>query len=153
MRFSFYLAAEATTPGQLDMHLANFLHKLYGMGQRVLVRCPDEARAQRLSDLLWKTPRSAFLPHSTSSEELPPPEQPVYLTSAAGNPNNASMLVRLSGSDENTQDFTEVVEFFSGLEAEKAAARQRWKRATEKECPRRFFIQEKGRWLLKQEAS
>lgn len=152
MRFSFYLASEATTPGQLDGHLANLLHKLYAMGQRVLVRCPNTDRAARLSSLLWKTPPESFLPHSCEGQNLPAGQQPVYLTTQEGNPNQATMLLRLTGSHENTEGFDEVVEFFSGLEAEKAAARTRWKMASEKGHPRRFFAQENGRWALKQEA-
>lgn len=151
MRFSFYLAADATTPGQLDSQLASLLSKLYSMGQRVLVRCPDADRAKRLSDLLWSTPRESFLPHAVPDDDAPSEAQPIFLTSEQGNPNNATMLMRLTGSDEDTEGFDEVVEFFSGLEAEKAAARQRWKNASERGISRRFFMQESGRWVLKKE--
>ena len=152
MRFNFYLANDATTPGQLDTHLLHLTHKLYGLGQRVVVRCPDAERMERVSLQLWKTPRESFLPHSCDGEDLPPDMQPVYLTTYGGNPNGAHVLMRLSGSDEDTQGVDEVIEFFSGLEAEKAAARKRWQFAKEKGAPRRFFVHENGRWQLKQEA-
>jgi len=121
------------------------------MGQRVLVRCPDADRAKRLSDLLWSTPRESFLPHALPEHDAPGEAQPVFLTSEKGNPNNATMLMRMAGSDEDTEGFDELIEFFSGLEAEKAAARQRWKNAAVKGVSRRFFIREYGRWVLKKE--
>lgn len=152
MRFSFYLANEATTPGQLDVFLATFLHKLYSMDKRVLVRCPDAERAGRVSNVLWRIPSEGFLPHSTVNEDLPTDIQPVYLTAEKGNPNQADILMRLNGSSDNTEGFNEIIEFFGGLESEKEAARKRWVLAKETNTPRRLFMQEQGRWVLKQES-
>lgn len=152
-RFNFYLANHATTPGQLDAQLPPLLTKLHSMGQKVLVRCPDKGRVTRLSDLLWKTPRDGFLPHASPEDGLPPEKQPVFITAEGGNPSSANVLLRISGSANDTEGFDEVIEFFSGLDAEKAAARQRWKLAQENGHPRRFFSHEEGRWHLKSEQS
>lgn len=150
-RFNFYLANHATTPGQLDAQLSPLLEKLVDMGKRVVVRCADEKRTARLSSLFWKEPREGFLAHATPEDGLPPEKQPVFITHEGGNPSGAHVLLRLTGSPEDTDGFEEVIEFFSGLEAEKAAARSRWKMAQQANHHRRFFSHEDGRWQLKSE--
>lgn len=152
MRFSFYLAEEATTPGGVDQQLVNLLHKLYALGQRVIVRCPDVSRAERLSGFLWKTPAVSFAPHATEHEDetlFPRAEQPIYFTTEGGNPSQATVLIRLMGSTSETEEFNEVIEFFGGLEAEKAMARTRWKEVKNAGYDCRLFIQNAGRWTLK----
>lgn len=154
MRISFYMVADATTPGQVDAQLPKLLAKLMQLGQRVELRCPDAARADRLSDLIWKTPAEGFTPHAASTQQefanIAPSTHPLYLTHEAGNPSQAGVLVRLSGADEDIDGYTEVLEIFSGLEADKTAARLRWKTAKEREgAELRYFELNNGRWQQK----
>ena len=151
MRYNFYLAHHATTPGRLDAQLVILLTKLFALGQKVVVRCPDKGRMQRLSDLLWKTPRTGFVPHATANDDASPEKQPIFITDGGANPSGGQVLLRLHGSGEDPTGFDEVIEFFGGLEAEKDAARQRWKMAQEQNIPRRFFAYEDGKWHLKSE--
>lgn len=154
MRISFYMVADATTPGQVDGQLPKLLEKLLQLGQRIELRCPDAARMDRLSDLIWKTPIEGFTAHATSQQQefadINPLEHQLYLTNEAGNPSKADILVRLSGADEDISGYTEVLEIFSGLEADKASARQRWKAAKERDnAELRYFALENGRWQKK----
>lgn len=154
MRISFYMVADATTLGQVDGQLPKLLDKLLQMGERIELRCPDEARADRLSDLIWKTPSTGFTPHAAEHQQefagIEATKHPLYMTHKAGNPSKASILVRLSGADEAIDGYTEVLEIFSGLEADKAAARQRWRKAKEAaNAELRYFALENGRWQKK----
>lgn len=154
MRISFYMVADATTPGQVDGQLPKLLGKLLQLGQRIELRCPDVARMDRLSDLIWKTPVDGFTAHAASHQQefadLNLSEHQLYLTNEAGNPSKADILVRLSGADENIEGYGEVLEIFSGLEADKAAARLRWKSAKERDdAELRYFALENGRWMKK----
>ena len=154
MRLSFYMVADATTLGQVDGQLPKLLAKLLELGERVELRCPDEARADRLSDLIWKTPPTGFTPHAAQHQQefadIDASKHPLYITHKAGNPSKAQVLVRLSGADETIEGYAEVLEIFSGLEADKAAARERWRKAKEiKGAEQRYFALEKGRWQKK----
>ncbi len=150
MRISFYLVADATTPGQVDAQLPRLLDKLLQAGQRVELRCPDEARATRLSDMLWKEPLSGFLPHGTADDGIPPEKQPIFITHKLGNQSDATTLVRLSGSDESIDGYDEILELFSGVESDRKIARERWKIAQQQEAELRYFMFEHGRWHKKQ---
>ena len=154
MRISFYMVADATTPGQVDAQLPKLLGKLLDLGKRIELRCPDVSRMDRLSDLIWKSPAESFTAHAASHQkefaDLAPSTHQLYLTNDAGNPSKAEILVRLSGSDENIDGYAEVLEIFSGLEADKAAARERWKSAKSRDdAELRYFALEGGRWQKK----
>lgn len=154
MRISFYMVADATTPGQVDAQLPKLLEKLLQLGQRIELRCPDVARMDRLSDLIWKTPTDSFTAHGASHQQefadIDPQAHPLYLTHEAGNPSKAGILVRLSGADEDIDGYPEVLEIFSGLEADKASARLRWKSAKERtDAELRYFELQNGRWMKK----
>lgn len=150
MRISFYLVADATTPGQVDAQLPRLLDKLLQAGQRVELRCPDETRATRISDMLWKEPVTSFLPHGTALDGIPPEQQPIFVTNKSDNLSKATTLVRLSGSDALTEGYNEILELFSGVESDRKIARERWKLAQQQEAELRYFMFENGRWLQKQ---
>ena len=79
---------------------------------------------------MWTYDDASFLPHGAAGDGEPA-AQPIFLTSEAGNPNAATMLVRLSGVEAGEGDdaFDLVVLMFDGRdEAALAHARGEWRR-------------------------
>jgi len=116
----------------LAQALPALLGKALEQGRRVLVRTPDEARAQALDESLWVARPDSFLPHGVKGDKFPE-DQPVYLTDAAENPNKADVLILTNGVvADNIADYALCCDMFDGRDEEAVlAARKRW--ATYKE--------------------
>jgi DNA polymerase-3 subunit chi len=112
----------------IDQALPDLLTKALTAGHRVLVRCADKAAADSLNEQLWTFRPDAFLPHGTAKDGFPE-RQPVYLSDAGGNPNNANVLIFAGGTeDSDIGDFTLCCDIFDGRdETALTQARARWK--------------------------
>ena len=147
---SFYLVSDAMTPGQLDAVLPRLLEKILAAGHRVVLRCPDEERLQRVDELLWREPAEGFLPHAAGTTDETAAELPVYLTTQPENPTQADVLVRLAGAPaDDFAQYLRVVDIFSGTEADRTAGRERWRTLKDKGYPLAFYTYENGRWQKK----
>jgi len=99
-------------------------------GRRVVVRASSDELVGALNERLWTSDDASFLPHGAAGDGEPM-SQPIFLTSEVGNPNAATMLVRLSGAETALSD--EAFEFVAilfegGDEAALAHARGEWRR-------------------------
>jgi DNA polymerase-3 subunit chi len=146
---SFYLVGDATTPAGADATLPALLEKILQTGHRVVVRCPDAKRMERLNESLWAYAPESFLPHGTAADGYAE-HQPVYLTDGDENPNGADILIRLSGaSTDSFSSYARVLDVFEGSEPQKAAARTRWKDLKDKGYPLVYWAREDGKWVKK----
>jgi DNA polymerase-3 subunit chi len=134
---------------RLDQELPDLLARTYDEGTRVVVRTPSEELAAALNSRLWTYDDASFLPHGAAGDG-DPRSQPIFLTTAADNPNGASVLVRLSGVEAGQEDeeFERVILLFDGGDDEAVAeARREWKRLRDKGCPVSYWREgEEGGW-------
>ena len=116
----------------LDRALPQLLEKAYAGGHRIVVLSSSGERVEHLNSLLWTYNDEAFLPHG-SAKDGNPDQQPIWLTVADENPNQASMLVLVDGAvSSRLAEYKRVCDMFDGNdEAALAAARARWKAAKE----------------------
>ncbi len=94
------------------------------------MRSPLRELVEVLNERLWTFDDASFLPHGASGDG-DPMSQPIYLTTLVENPNAATMLVLLAGSETDTRDqaFDTIVRLFDGRDEEAVAeARREWKR-------------------------
>ena len=115
---------------RIDQALPALLVRAYGEGRRVVVRSPLRELVEALNERLWTFDDASFLPHGASGDG-DPMSQPIYLTTLMENPNAATMLVLLAGSetDKRDQAFDTIVRLFDGRDEEAVAeARREWKR-------------------------
>ena len=120
---------------RVDQALPGLLELAAQEGRRVLVRASSDEMVAALNERLWTYDDASFLPHGAASDG-DPMSQPIFLTSEAGNPNAATMLVRLSGAEASAADdaFDLVVLMFDGRdEAALALARSEWRRLKDQE--------------------
>ena len=120
---------------RVDQALPGLLELAVQEGRRVLVRASSDEMVAALNERLWTYDDASFLPHGAASDG-DPMSQPIFLTSEAGNPNAATMLVRLSGAEASAADdaFDLVVLMFDGRdEAALALARSEWRRLKDQE--------------------
>jgi DNA polymerase-3 subunit chi len=117
-----------TTP--LERALPRLLERALKDGYRVLVQASSNERVEHLNQALWTYDDASFLPHG-SARDGNTDRQPIFLTAAEGNPNNATMLVLVDGArSAETENFQRVCDMFDGNdEAAVAEARQRWRDA------------------------
>jgi DNA polymerase III subunit chi len=112
----------------LETALPPMLEKTLERGQRAVVMAGSEERVEHLTDHLWTYSERAFLPHG-SARDGNAALQPVWLTTADENPNEAQVLFLTDGtSSEKVSDYQLCVELFDGNDVSAVeAARARWK--------------------------
>src|SRR5690606_32593706 len=110
---------------------------------------PDEARRDRLNEYLWTYEPASFLPHGTVDDGHTA-LQPIYLTATDENPNDADVLVRISGAEGGDfSSYARVLDVFEGSDSQKDAARKRWKILKDKGYPLTYWQRENSRWEKK----
>jgi len=119
---------------RVDEALPRILERALEEGRRVLVRASSDELATALNERLWTYDDAGFLPHGAAGDG-DPMTQPIFLTSEVGNPNGATMLVRLAGVEaaENDEAFDLALLLFDGRdEAALTHARAEWRRLKDK---------------------
>ncbi len=105
------------------------LERAFDAGRRIVVRAPSDEMVAALNDRLWTYDDASFLPHGAAGDGEPA-SHPIFLTARAENPNNAKILVLLSGAEPSAGDdaFEEVIFLFDGRDPGAVSeARARWK--------------------------
>jgi DNA polymerase-3 subunit chi len=112
----------------VDQALPAILSKALDAGHRILVKCPTEPQATKISDHLWTYKQDAFLPHGTAKEGFAA-DQPIFLTAGNDNPNGAGVLVLTGGTtSDDVTSYSMLCEMLDGHDGDAvAAARERWK--------------------------
>lgn len=112
----------------LETALPILLEKTLAKGWRALVRASAQDRVDHLDGHLWTWRDDSFLPHGVEGEPLAPRE-PVLLTTALDNTNQAQALFLIDGAPAGSLDnFERCIILFDGRHAEALAdARVRWK--------------------------
>lgn len=107
--------------------LPELLSKLQQRGGRALVVSEDENRLDSLDAHLWTFRDDSFLPHGQAGGDHDA-DQPILLSSAAENRNQANMLFCLDGADPGPVDpwGRVVVMFEASDETSLARARALW---------------------------
>jgi DNA polymerase-3 subunit chi len=115
---------------RVDQALPRLIERAREEGRRVVVRASSDEMVAALNERLWTYDDASFLPHGAAGDG-DPMTQPIFLTCEAGNPNAATMLVRLSGAEAGESDdaLDLVILLFDGRdEAALAHARGEWRR-------------------------
>jgi DNA polymerase-3 subunit chi len=114
----------------LERALPRLLERARAQGYRIVVRAASSERIEHLNAVLWTYDEASFLAHG-SARDGNPTSQPIWLSDAEDNPNDAAMLVLLDGVEaEDLASFARCADFFDGNDdAAVAAARERWRRA------------------------
>jgi DNA polymerase-3 subunit chi len=115
---------------RVDQALPRLIERAREEGRRVVVRASSDEMVAALNERLWTYDDASFLPHGAAGDG-DPMTQPVFLTCEAGNPNAATMLVRLTGAEAGEADgaFDLVILLFDGRdEAALGEARREWRR-------------------------
>ena len=112
----------------LDQALPKLLDKAIQSGARVVVLAGSSERITELDERLWVYEDESWLPHGRAGDanaDL----QPIWLTDAEENPNNANILVACDGARPAAPEAWErVLDLFDGNDPEAvAAARDRWR--------------------------
>lgn len=113
----------------LDAVLPRLLAMSLERGWRVVVQAASEERAEALAAQLWSFDDESFLPHGTKADGFPD-LQPVWLTAADENPNDANIRFYVDGAAVGEiGGLTRAVIMFDGNDADAVeAARAGWKR-------------------------
>jgi len=135
----------------LERVLPNLVEKSGERGWRVVVQAGSEERMDAINTLLWTYRDDSFLAHGMAKDGSPE-KQPVYLTTGADNPNQATVRFLVEGADvDDLSGYDRVVYMFDGRIAEAVdAARDSWKRARDAGCEVTYWQQAaSGKWERK----
>lgn len=132
----------------LDAVLPKLLATSLDRGWRVVVQAGSEERAEALAARLWSFDDESFLPHGTKADGLAE-LQPIWLTDADENPNNANIRFYVDGAEVgDIGGLIRAVIMFDGNDQQAVeAARAGWKRFKSAGHEVSYWQQdEQGRW-------
>lgn len=132
----------------LDAVLPKLLATSLDRGWRVVVQAGSEERAEALAARLWSFDEESFLPHGTKADGLAE-LQPIWLTDADENPNNANIRFYVDGAEVgDIGGLIRAVIMFDGNDQQAVeAARAGWKRFKSAGHEVSYWQQdEQGRW-------
>jgi DNA polymerase-3 subunit chi len=134
----------------LERALPKLLERSLAAGYRIVVMAGSRERVEHLDALLWTYDDSSFLPHG-SQRDGQAERQPIWLTEADENPNQATMLVLTDGvSSAHLAEFRRCLDLFDGSdEAAVAAARERWRVAKAAAHELTYWQETGGGWTKK----
>jgi DNA polymerase III subunit chi len=120
------------TSTPLERALPKLLERGRAQGHSIVVRAGSAERVARLDAILWTYDEASFLAHG-SARDGNPAAQPIWLTERQENPNRATMLVLVDGSEAgDLSSFARCADLFDGDDpAAVESARLRWRRARE----------------------
>jgi DNA polymerase-3 subunit chi len=135
----------------LEDVLPGLLERSLERGWRAGVQAASEERVEALDTLLWTYREDSFLPHGTARDGSPS-AQPIYLTVAEDNPNDAQVRFLVDGAElADAAPYARVVFVFDGRdEAAVARARADWQAAKTQGHAVSYWQQDgNGRWRQK----
>lgn len=101
--------------------------KAHSRNMRVALLCPDEATVRKLDQLLWSAAPLSFVPHCAADHPLAA-RTPVVIASMDDAPGHDDVLVNLRDEwPPSFSRFQRLVELVSDDDADKSAARARYK--------------------------
>jgi len=111
----------------LERALPKLLEKVLEAGKRAVVLAGSEERVDALNAALWTYRPDSFLPHASASDGNAE-AQPIWLSTAFENPNDAGILILTdNATTESFDGFERCLEMFDGNDdSAVAAARERW---------------------------
>ncbi|MGH7057668.1 MAG: DNA polymerase III subunit chi [Acetobacteraceae bacterium] len=135
-----------------DRALPKLLGRTLARGERALVLCGSDERAEALDASLWLSGDPIWLPHGTArmgEADL----QPIWISSRAEDsmaaPNGARFLFLIDGVGVDCFGrFARIFDLFDGAdEVAVTGARQRWNAARAAGCALAYWRQESGGWV------
>jgi len=136
----------------IERVLPALLEKSLARGWRAVVQVSSGERLEALDAHLWTFSDDSFLPHGTERESGVG-EQPVLLTLANGNPNDAAIRFLVDGAPMPAEpaEYERVVLLFDGEDPDAVeAARAQWKEAKGRGFAVTYWqADESGRWVKK----
>jgi DNA polymerase-3 subunit chi len=139
----------------LEQALPKLLEKIVGAGHRVVVVAGSAERVGFLDNLLWTYEPESWLPHGTNRDGEAA-LQPVFLTDAEDNPNQADVLVLTDGVVPDQLDaYERCLTLFDGNDEQAVAiARSLWKEWKDGGWELTYYQQtEQGAWQEKAKAN
>ncbi|MBO6688259.1 MAG: DNA polymerase III subunit chi [Henriciella sp.] len=133
----------------LERAVGPLLEKCLERGWRVLAVSPEVTRRATLDEALWTFDDQSFLPHGQSEAEgLDPADQPILISSAADNLNQASVALLMDGVDLPVDADYErcMVMFDDGDSKARQKAREQFKAAKDAGLSARYFQQAERGW-------
>lgn len=133
----------------LERAVGPLLEKCLERGWRVLAVSPDITRRAALDEALWTYDDQSFLPHGQAEAEgLEPAQQPILISDATDNLNEAAVVLLMDGVDMPADAAFErcMVMFDDGDQAARQKAREQFKAAKDAGLPARYFQQTERGW-------
>jgi len=135
----------------LEQALPQLMAKVYETGQSAVVKLPGKGLMETIDKVLWDYDPASFIPHDKEGCQ-DPAEQPIYLTTADENPNDAKILVLIDAVKCPDMDaYERCLYMFDGRdEGIVAEARADWKAFKDKGIEMSYWQQrEQGGWEQK----
>jgi len=125
-RVDFYHLQKAP----LEQVLPKLCEKAFSTGKRIKILLGTAERVEFINSLLWTYNEESFLPHGSKKDGFVD-EQPIFISAAEENENNATILILADGAQLDAgklTDYERVLNIFDGNNTQALeAARAYWK--------------------------
>ncbi len=140
------------TATPLERSLPDILSRALQRDWRVVVRAGSDAQLAAVDDMLWCYDDASFLPHGTAALGHAD-QQPIYLTTDAENPAQATVLMLVEGAridPVEVSSFERTCLMFNGNAPDALeAARADWITVRDAGLPGKYWAQVEGKWVEK----
>ena len=124
-RVDFYILADESRR-KMHYFACRLAEKAYQQNNRILIKTDNADESRLIDDLLWSFKEDNFLPHAVSgamaSEELP-----ILISHETENDNNFNLLINLSSTNAEKNQFDRIAEILNQEPARKQTGRQHYK--------------------------
>ena len=135
----YQLAATAKSAAE---RACDLVADAYANKQKVAVMCESQSLAEDVDELLWQLPAKRFVPHNLYGEG-PPSGTPVEICWEISQLARRPLVVNLGDTMlPNPQQYQRIIDFVPADDAEKQAARVRYKKYQQAGCNMQFTAAE-----------
>lgn len=149
--YFYHLTRQST-----DQALAPLLEKCLGQGWRILLRCPNDMRADWLDERLWMVSDESFIPHGRAGGDHDA-DQPILITAGGSDDGSDGFdcIIAVEGAgitvDEVTAAKRTCVMFDAADDAAINTARSQWKTMADAGLGAKYWSQAHGPWRMERQ--
>lgn len=126
--------------------IAPLLIKVLDENKKALIFCQDEQQVAEIDGGLWSFSKTKFVPHGTKTDKIDHNLQPVFITNAKENSNQAEYLIMLAPAEENfLKQFDKIFYLFSSGNI--SDARKLWAKYKSQSFALNFYKKDESGWI------
>ncbi len=124
-RVDFYILPDQSL-NNLQLFACKLAEKAWQQGNRILIQTNNADECRRIDDMLWTFKDGSFIPHAVAGA-MKDEEQPIIINHGAGFGKNYQLLINLSSTTPEKNEFERIAEIVNQEPQRKQSGRDHYK--------------------------